>query len=379
MKKTGLILMALLAQPLAWAGGKGGGNGGHYWVCRDKSAAISKAEIMDLYEAEHYYGLTINRIYREKGKSYQDYENVIEDAISRLEHLPPIYDKLVEYSQHILETFEFNPVGVGNGYIDDAKPLVVMKGCIDTVVINYRDDEEIQVDAEIMRDYAGLSVSDYYAGFVHEAIYKVFRDYAGAVDSVLSRKMVGYLFRELGDDPEKNKEELNTVVTEFIGSSKSNRRMELLNFGKQVTVQKNRDKFGEAGEISHQTCKMEVKDLRYRNPVKQVRMNLGKQFKRYIQGRGYTVVKSAAVGDLVLSFDQELWWWERRGEKNSFLVDIETVLEIKEITDNPWYWAAAYEEKYRKTYTKQYQNIAGDVLHNVNLIGQIPLCIKEGI
>jgi hypothetical protein len=86
------------------------------------------------------------------------------------------------------------PTGTAIAAPTDVGSLFIKKGCPLEGVASYNDqDDTLSYDPEIV---SAMGSVDYAAMIVHESIYKARRVYDGDVDSIQSRKIVGFLFSD---------------------------------------------------------------------------------------------------------------------------------------------------------------------------------------
>lgn len=204
MFRKSLCLMMLatgLSAGSAYASEGGVGNGGGAWVCHndDQTQTIRWARLVDLYEAEKEFGLSMKKF-----GSY-GYKEIVELQKSRLleidnaffEEALPYFDEVEKKVKEVDGDLEV---------IDDAlyrmKPSY--RKCLGgevryTQLANYTNYETILV-SEYLFNSSKLSEVDKAALIVHEALYAYFRDLFKDSDSVRTRKVVGYLFSELKND-----------------------------------------------------------------------------------------------------------------------------------------------------------------------------------
>lgn len=192
LKNLGLVCgLSLVLGSTAFAekgSGHGTGNGGGAWDCGPKQ----NVELVDLFEAAYPEeivdgSLTIKR-------SHVPYEVQI---LERLEKLRPDYPLFVEKVLRTLRSIE-------SGKVVDAIPgslapptdvnnEIMKPGCTLVGVAIYNDQlQRLRLDRSLLKR---MSQTDQAALWLHEAIYKVFRE-GGATDSRLARYVVAAIFAE---------------------------------------------------------------------------------------------------------------------------------------------------------------------------------------
>ncbi|MCO4753513.1 MAG: formylglycine-generating enzyme family protein [Bacteriovoracaceae bacterium] len=204
MFKKSLCLMMLatgLTAGQASAREGGVGNGGGAWVCHndDQTQTIRWARLVDLYEAEKEFGLSVKKF-----GSY-GYKEIVDLQKSRLLEIDKgFFESALPYFGAVEK--KIKEVDGDLEVIDDAlyrmKPSY--RKCLGgevryTQLANYTNYETILV-SEYLFNSSKLSEVDKAALIVHEALYAYFRDLFKDSDSVRTRKVVGYLFSELEND-----------------------------------------------------------------------------------------------------------------------------------------------------------------------------------
>jgi len=197
-KKLVLIGMTMLASSSVFASGNGAGNGGGAWVCRDSKAKVTRAELVDLWEAEHDPTIAL-KITRSNATLSQQRN----DVLSKLDNT--VAGKLSDAIDDIMNLLL-------KGKVETAASVTVVKDALYSIepeeseycsvgsklkyeqVVNYRDDGSIIFSSEIFDDQVHFSNTDRTALLFHEAIYRADRNVLSATDSRRTRKVVGYLF-----------------------------------------------------------------------------------------------------------------------------------------------------------------------------------------
>jgi hypothetical protein len=182
-----ISLMTILMGGFAQAGVDGGGGGA--FVCNNQFGATEPAYsvFLDLWETDHIFKFAVPR-------SSEAVEVQIGRALEKLKTLEPIVGRLVEteLSQIQSGARDLDPDVIINPPAD-AKAKYGKRGCtfegmmyFDGTINSLLVDRNIFSMLETQTDIA--------AAWMHEAIYKVARDYFNHDDSIGSRRLVGCLF-----------------------------------------------------------------------------------------------------------------------------------------------------------------------------------------
>ena len=190
MNHVRIQLLALLLCPLAFAGGKETGNGGHAIVCRDGSNRIQSVEVLDLYEARtNHKNWTLNL-----GGPTLSYPEKIKLALGRLARFSP---KRAQYYQDLANSFETEALfknGVVLELIPDAANVDVPTGCKLEQLVNQKKpllegDPRYVVNGDLW----DAMNNDQRAGIIlHEITYREMLEY-GHKYSISARWIVGFM------------------------------------------------------------------------------------------------------------------------------------------------------------------------------------------
>ena len=169
------------------------GNGGGAFICDDPT----KSEFLDLFEAslneEGNLGLNII-------KSKDSVSNQIQNAFLRFDPKTPLYRKIIKTYQKVLSAKRIPiPANMALSWPIDEKNRYQPINCKERGIIIYHDSSQqdsMDIDNNSLKL---LSKTDQAAAWVHETIYKYLRDTQGDIDSIRTRKIVGYLFSNLPD------------------------------------------------------------------------------------------------------------------------------------------------------------------------------------
>lgn len=181
--------------------GNGVGNGGGGWVCRTPDGTIQWSEVVDLFEAQSEFGLTL--------ENYSGFstEEIVERVKARVESLNIPFNQFGDLPKYLDRLNYLKPTPKQILYVDT--PLKVINDALyimipraDTCpggiihyeqVVNYHDDGTIEVQKEVFESLSNLSKA---ALIFHEAVYANRRGVGGFGDknSVISRRFVGIAF-----------------------------------------------------------------------------------------------------------------------------------------------------------------------------------------
>ncbi len=176
--------LALISTKNAIAqGGSKGGGGGKAVVCRNSAGKISKAEVLDVFEAKNLFGL--NPIVFAGNLDYAVKE--LKSDLMKTMDQPEVH--LLPLVEHVRKIFRLVGSNAVLKPVDDAAEVIIPVGCNFEQLANYVDDDLLLVSEEI---WNALDITNQAALIMHEAIYRLER-YYGATDSRRSRKVVAHL------------------------------------------------------------------------------------------------------------------------------------------------------------------------------------------
>jgi hypothetical protein len=203
MKHPALIFCALLASTSAFAGAEGGshvGNGGGVWACRDKTPehTLLSAQLIDLSEGEREFNLKIDM------KSPLDREAQIAQVEAKIQLANPSFFTEYQAKMKIVRALFTEVKNSDFTRIEDDYHRTAPdtdKYCPGGEIAaeqlaNFTTENNLIINDQIWSSPV-LTETDRAALYMHEAIYKLMRDRAGAHDSVKTREIVGYLFSDL--------------------------------------------------------------------------------------------------------------------------------------------------------------------------------------
>lgn len=181
-----MFLSVALSSSLVLAGVTNGG-GGKAIVCRDQNRQIISAQVLDLFEAENQYGLTLL-------PSARSLDEALSEVALRLESLSGQRRYMMSMKKTDLEAiykkFKFLAPGIGLQPIDDSMDLLRPEHCEIEQLAFFKEANIVLVNQDIWNH---LTPQNQAALIVHETIYQLQRR-QGAKDSRDSRKIVGHLF-----------------------------------------------------------------------------------------------------------------------------------------------------------------------------------------
>jgi formylglycine-generating enzyme required for sulfatase activity len=178
----------------------GAGNGGGVWVCQnnDQANSIRWIQLVDLYEAETEFSLSLENF------GTENYKEIIESVKSSLLSVNKnLHEKLLPYFEKVDSSIK--EIDADLETIDDALYRVrpsardCTKGGIKYVQLaNFTKYGAVLVNKYLFNN-SKLQESDKAALILHEVLYSFLRDRYGDTDSVRTRKVVGYIFSTLSD------------------------------------------------------------------------------------------------------------------------------------------------------------------------------------
>jgi hypothetical protein len=172
-------------EKMSGGGGMDGG-GGRSMVCRGANGQIKSAELFDFYEGKVQYKIS-PRI------SQESFDYQVEKIVQVLGHARgnDFLQTLKIYTQYVISNMNTMEGGVGLVPVEDSKHVITPpKGCQFEQLANFTSQNQLLINGEIWNQ---LSETDKAGLVIHEALYKIFRNY-GATDSVRVRKSVALLF-----------------------------------------------------------------------------------------------------------------------------------------------------------------------------------------
>ncbi|MGK5082710.1 hypothetical protein WDW37_05335 [Bdellovibrionota bacterium FG-1] len=173
--------------------GPGSSGGGASVVCLGTDRKVVSAHLLDLYEAEIRFGLTIPQ-------SQDSADAQINQIQARLAQWNPyigqdFVDLLIKFKTQV----NFLPAGVTMPGVSDLGshfPAVIPEGCELQYAGFYESDGTLRISKTVFDKF---TPTDQAAFFVHEVLYGLARLYYEAHDSEEARKMVGFLFAPTSD------------------------------------------------------------------------------------------------------------------------------------------------------------------------------------
>lgn len=187
-------IFAILLKPLhTFAGGGMDGGGGRSVVCRDSKGQIVSAELFDFYEGRVKYRL--NPIL-----SAEPYEGQVEKIVQRVGQGrgPQFIEHLKSYTNFVIASKQILPDGTGLLPVEDSEHVISPpRNCQYEQLANFTAQNQVLINGEI---WNALDSTNKAGLVLHEAIYKVFRNY-GATNSSRARKAVAYTFSGVSPFP----------------------------------------------------------------------------------------------------------------------------------------------------------------------------------
>lgn len=181
------ILFSFLISPLCFATGGVDAGGGGAFVCRNADGSVRDSELLDLWEANVVRKWPISR-------SNESVDAQIEKALTRLASIDPTFATYISAEvREIQASYEVLPSNIAVAPPTDALNGYMKPGCpLEGMMYFDGDLNRMRLSGNIFDNL--LSNTDKAASFLHEAIYKHYRDSFMDSDSRHSRKLVGCLF-----------------------------------------------------------------------------------------------------------------------------------------------------------------------------------------
>jgi len=209
-----IFSLFILLFPLVVSANRGG-NGGGGWVCRENNNNIRWVEILDLYEAQHLFGLTL-RTFK------APIRDILEQMMDRLPPVmaPAMYARSIDELNLLKEnppkiSYTDSPIPVSEDafYFTMPKKETCLGGTIAyEQIVNYRDYRDYRDSLDNpnpfdKRDYGtilvqrqlfnSLSETAKAALIFHEGVYATSRIFDQNIDSFEARRIVGLVFSSL--------------------------------------------------------------------------------------------------------------------------------------------------------------------------------------
>jgi len=174
-------------QPAAF--GPGSSGGGPAIVFLDKKGDVKSAELLDLYEGQIRFGLTIN-------KTNVPAAQQVAAIVQKVTQFSPAMGSDLQKALDYITTHEtFLPPGVllASGVdLGDSYAAVKPEGSELDYVGFYQTDGTLEISTTIYNKFD--TETDRAAFLIHEGIYEMARRFSQATTSADSRKFVAYLF-----------------------------------------------------------------------------------------------------------------------------------------------------------------------------------------
>lgn len=173
--------------------GVGSSGGGKSVVCRDRHEQITKATVLDIYEAIHLDGIKIRTPYKTLDQEYMAFLK----EMRRISHddRPVTSDDLVDFHKQLREYFVFLPEGVVLDSIDDVGETIeqLPEDCeLEQLAVYIDEEDRIYINTEIWNSLDSLNRM---AIIAHEILYNMYRN-VGEETSEKVRKIVPRLFSQ---------------------------------------------------------------------------------------------------------------------------------------------------------------------------------------
>lgn len=183
--KSLLFLFSLALSLNAFAGKEGGGGGA--FVCRNSANEIMNSELLDLWEGREIIGWNIPY-------SNDPVETQLHKAIDKLKNVDTgLYQLVLKELAHIQSTVRYFPADVTISAPDDAMNQYQKTGCPLEGMMYYDGNfDRLGVNKTIF-DHL-LNNTNVAAAWVHETIYKIWREEEAQSDSRQARRLTACLF-----------------------------------------------------------------------------------------------------------------------------------------------------------------------------------------
>ncbi len=187
IKIIGIVFAIILSSLCTFADGGASTGGGGAFVCRDQAGKIQDSELLDLWEAREIEGWNIPY-------NSEDVDLQISKALLKLKSIDEsFYQKLLPTISTIQKNAQQLPGGVSIQPPSDALNKYGKTGCSFEGMMLYDGDyDRLMINSQVFSHL--LNNTNIAAAWVHESIYKVFRDAMGHADSRNARKLTACLF-----------------------------------------------------------------------------------------------------------------------------------------------------------------------------------------
>jgi hypothetical protein len=213
MKLNVMVVLSVLIAQVAFAGDKIG-NGGGLWACENSLQQIQSAEMVDLFEAQTEFGLSVPPQASMLAQQIAIQKTQILERTNQA-----ITDKLSKYLNEVFHKTQF--VNAVLERVDDALfrieplPSTCAQGKWQYVQFaNFTAQDQVLIRNDVWTSSA-VSELDKGALLVHEAVYRWMRVEFSDSTSVRSRQIVGLLFSSL------SAQEINLRIQTLLGPSSS--------------------------------------------------------------------------------------------------------------------------------------------------------------
>ena len=199
-----LLAIAVSALQSQLQAGDGAGNGGGAWVCQNGDRSTRWIRLVDLYEAEHTWSLSVRKF---EGMDYGEILTTVSEQSAYFFN-GDVHRTVMFNLENIEERREDITGDLSS--INDLYPTVETRraipfppeecpmGSISYVQLaNFTENGTILINQRFFNDPA-LSEVDKAALMFHEAVYEFLRT-KGETDSYNTRRIVGYAFSDLDD------------------------------------------------------------------------------------------------------------------------------------------------------------------------------------
>jgi hypothetical protein len=193
--KCAILITQVLLAASAYAGVSNGG-GGWAVVCRSPDNQITSAVLLDLYEAQNEYGLTLTPELHSLDQEYVSYLSALRKTVD--DSNPVGQNEINQLHNEMLAPANFHILAPGQQVTsmnDVGHTIQPPSGCRLEQVAYFNDDtdglgnEEVEVDSSIWKSFDTRSQA---ALLMHEIIYRQYRE-VGDKLSENTRRVIGLL------------------------------------------------------------------------------------------------------------------------------------------------------------------------------------------
>lgn len=181
-------VLTSIAADSVWAGSEASGGGGAI-VCRDSSGKITSAEMLDIFEGKIRFGHRVDPLQLPNRTA----DDIIDETLKAVFGETSSQKKLLIRLMKVRANIEMLPSGVAihtSADLGKEYAVLIKAGCHLETVGYYESDGPIKVVPDILN---ALDAQNQAAFYLHEAIYSIYREFAGDMDSARARQITSLL------------------------------------------------------------------------------------------------------------------------------------------------------------------------------------------